>query len=411
MLVFAQELIRIPTVNPPGDCYAPCARVIGDALGADGLTVEYFQADDAQEHSARYPRLNVVARRGSARPCIHLNGHLDVVPAGSGWTRDPFAGEVDAGRLYGRGASDMKAGLAAARFAAVALARAGIELAGSIELSATVDEESGGWAGVAHLARIGRLTSAHVDAVIIPEPFGPSRICVGHRGVYWFEVTTRGRTAHGSMPFLGVSAIDHMDEVLHRLRTGLTPALQLRTTAMPVVPEAARRASLNVNAIVGGQPSDGTQSPCVADTCAAIFDRRFLEEESPDSVRGEIDDILREIARDVPDFQYALSDLLMFPPVRTPAASPLTAVLRGAVRDVLGSEAATVASPGTYDHKHVTRLGGIADCVAYGPGTLELSHQPDEWCAVDDMVRATQVLALSLLDLAGPLDLRRTGSD
>src|SRR5262249_48816164 len=149
---------------------------------------------------------------------VHLNGHIDVVPPGDGWTVDPFGGDVRGGRIYGRGVCDMKAGLAAAVFAVEAIARAGVAYPGTIEVSATVDEEGGGSAGVAHLAEIGRLAKPRTDFVIIPEPLNVDRICIGHRGVYWFELTTRGRVAHGSMPFLGVSAIDRMNEVLTAIR-------------------------------------------------------------------------------------------------------------------------------------------------------------------------------------------------
>jgi len=90
---------------------------------------------------------------------------------------------------------------------------------------------------------------------------------------------------------------------------------------------------------------------------------------------------------------------MIVPPVRTPEGSPLVAALERGVRHVLGRDATHVASPGTYDHKHVDRIGGIRDCVAYGPGILDLAHQPDEWCGIDDLVNATKVLALSILEL------------
>lgn len=401
IVALTQALIRVPTVNPPGDAYEPCAQLLGDTLRRMGFAIEYYTATQRPEHSEAYPRVNVVGRKRGRldRPCVHLNGHLDVVPVGEGWTLDPFAGVVRDGRIYGRGASDMKAGIAAAVFAAECVRRAGVELLGTVEISGTVDEESGGWAGAAHLAQVGRLTSASVDHVIIPEPLEFDRICVGHRGVYWFEVTAHGRIAHGSMPFLGANAIEHMGELLHDIRGRLQPALAARVTAMPVVPAGARHATLNINSITGGQSGHDVQSPCVADTCRAIFDRRFLPEESFERVQGEIADVLAELQLRVPEARFSLRDLMVVHPVRTPEGSPLVASLQRGVADVVGREAAIVASPGTYDHKHVTRIGGIDHCVAYGPGRLELSHQPDEWCDIEELVRATQVIALSLVDL------------
>jgi succinyl-diaminopimelate desuccinylase len=401
LVAFTTELVRIPTINPPGEAYEPCARLIGDRLSRAGFSIEYFVAEGRPEHTSRYPRVNVVgARRGATRgPVVHMNGHIDVVPAGAGWTVDPFAGLVRDGKIYGRGACDMKAGLAAAFFAAEALRRANVPLAGAIEISGTADEESGGFAGVAWLAERGRIAQGKTDYVIIPEPLNVDRICIGHRGVYWFELTLGGRIAHGSMPFLGVSAIDAMAHVLEAIRTELQPALAARTTAMPVVPEGARHATINVNGIDGGQPVDGIQTPCVADSCRAVFDRRFLIEEGFEASKREIESVVRRAVQSMPDVTCELRDLMVVHPVVTPAGSPLVAALDGAIRTVLGKPAGLVASPGTYDHKHVARIAGVPHCVAYGPGELEIAHQPDEWCRIDDLVNATKVLAIATLRL------------
>ncbi|MGB2712794.1 MAG: acetylornithine deacetylase/succinyl-diaminopimelate desuccinylase family protein [Vicinamibacterales bacterium] len=400
IVAFTSQLIRVPTVNPPGDHYTECAHIIGAKLESCALDVDYLPAEGAAEHTATHPRINVVGlRRGrSLRPAVHLNGHYDVVPPGEGWTVDPFGGVVRDGRIYGRGACDMKGGIAAAIFAAEAIRRAGVELHGSIEISATPDEESGGFAGVAWLADHGRLTSARIDHVIIPEPMNVDRISIGHRGVYWFEVTTHGRIGHGSMPFLGVNAIDQMSHILDRIHLTLLPTLAARSTAMPVVPEAARHATLNVNGIAGGQPIDGIQTPCVADLCRAVFDRRFLLEEGFEQTRSEICQLLEEVAAEH-DIRYVLRDLMVVHPVLAPADSPVVTALERAIQAILGRPGVQVASPGTYDHKHVDRIGGIRNCVAYGPGILDLAHQPDEWCAIEDLVNATKILALAVLEL------------
>jgi succinyl-diaminopimelate desuccinylase len=398
---FTAELIRIPTVNPPGNAYAECAQVLGARMLACGFETAYVAAEGRPEHTPTHPRINVVGRRRGRRdrPTVHLNGHIDVVPAGSGWTMDPFGGVVRDRRIYGRGACDMKAGIAAALYAAEAIRRTDVALNGTIELSGTVDEESGGFAGVAYLAEHKRLSADQVDYVIIPEPLNVDRVCIGHRGVYWFEVETRGRIAHGSMPFLGVNAIDHMAAVIDHLHHDLASLLATRTTTMPVMPEAARHATLNINGIAGGQAVDGIQTPCVADVCRAVFDRRFLPEEDFVSVKREIETLLTRLRRTRPDLDVAIRDLMVVPPVRTPEGSPLVHTLEQNIARVLGRPATQVASPGTYDHKHVDRIGGIRHCVAYGPGILDLAHQPDEWCGVDDLVNATKVIALTLLEL------------
>jgi len=402
VVAFTTELVRLPTVNPPGEGYEECARTIGDRLRRGGLAVEYLPAEGRPEHTRRHPRLNVVGTRaGKGRGrVVHFNGHFDVVPAGEGWTVDPFGGEVRDGKIWGRGAGDMKAGLAAAVYAVEGLRRAGVETAGALEVSGTVDEESGGFAGVALLAEMGRIARGRTDYVIIPEPLGVDRICIGHRGVWWFEVELRGRIAHGSMPFLGVSAIDHMAALLEAVRVELQPALATRRTAMPVVPEGAGRATLNVNALVGGQPADGIQTPCVADRCRAIFDRRFLVEEGLEGARAEVAALLERVAARISGFRYEIKDLMIVHPVRTPEGSPLVAALGRAISEVRGRDATLVASPGTYDQKHVARIAGVEHCVAYGPGILELAHQPDEWCGVRDLVDSTKILALAALELS-----------
>jgi len=151
------ELIRFPTVNPPGEAYVPCVEHIGKRLAGRGFTVEYVRAEGATGDTDRYPRLNVVARLEgrSPGPTVHFNGHIDVVEAGHGWTVDPYAGVVKDGRVYGRGACDMKGGLAAAIVAAETYADVVPDFPGAIEISGTVDEESGGFGGVAYLAHVG----------------------------------------------------------------------------------------------------------------------------------------------------------------------------------------------------------------------------------------------------------------
>jgi len=403
---FAARLIRFPTVNPPGAGYRDCAEFIGQRLTSLGFHVEFIEPRGRPEHTAEHPRVNVLGSLVGDRsgPCIHLNGHFDVVPPGDGWTVDPFGGVIRDGRLFGRGAADMKAGLAAAIFAATAIRRAGADVPGTIEVSATVDEESGGFAGVAHLAEIGRIARDRTDYVIIPEPFGVERICLGHRGVYWFRVTARGRTGHGSMPFLGHSAIDDLAVVLSRVREELAPAVAQRISAMPVVPARARTGSINVNSVEGGQSgaSDDPcwQTPCVADRAEAVFDRRFSIEEDFESVRLEMEKLLDALQAEDAERHYELEDLMVAEPNMTPEESPLVAALRGAVQTVLGRDAELVASPGTYDQKHVRRIAGVEHCVAYGPGKLEQAHQPDESCAIDDIVTSARVMALAMLELS-----------
>ena len=118
---FAAQLIRVPTVNPPGEAYRDCAELLGRKLSEFDFDIKYVEADGRPEHTSAHPRVNVIGLRSgtSPRPLVHFNGHFDVVPAGDGWTLDPFGGIVRDGKLYGRGSADMKAGLAVRFFSGV----------------------------------------------------------------------------------------------------------------------------------------------------------------------------------------------------------------------------------------------------------------------------------------------------
>ena len=403
MIAFLQDLLRVPTVNPPGENYIAGAEVIGGKLKEFSYETHYIEAEGTSEHTPRYPRVNVFGRvEGAApRPSLHFNGHFDVVPVGEGWTVDPFGAQIIDGRIYGRGASDQKAGIAASIFAVEAIRRCGLRLAGTVEQSGTVDEESGGFAGVAYLAHKGWIGRDKNDFVIITEPTDTNRVYLGHRGVYWFKVTTHGRIAHGSMPFLGVSAIDHLTEFLHGVTHDLKPKLATRRTAVPVEPQGSRFASINVNAVFGGQPEEGTQTPCVADRSGAIFDRRFLEEENFEEVKGEVVRMLEALREANPDFRYTLEDLMVVKPVHTDEGCELVQTLSGAIREVTRDRAVMAASPGTYDQKHVVRIANVAQCVAYGPGLLAQAHLPDEYCEIADIVASAKVMALTTIKLLG----------
>lgn len=403
LVQLTRDLIRIPTVNPPGDAYTPCAEFIGDRLRRRGFDVEYVRGVGAAGDSDRFPRTNVIARyegKGPG-PCVHFNSHIDVVAAGGGWSVDPFAAEVRDGKVYGRGACDMKGGLAASIIAVEALIDSGISFPGAIEISGTVDEESGGYGGVGYLAAKGYFSKPRVDHVIIPEPLNVDRVCIGHRGVWWSEIETYGRTAHGSMPFLGNCAVRHMGEVLHRIEHDLIPRLAGKRTKMPVVPEGARASTININSIHGGlaEEFEGLPSPMVPDSCRMVIDRRYLIEEDPEEVRREIVDILEALHRDRPGFAYSLRDVLSFEPTMTDPDAPVVRAVSAEIERVLGYPAQQVVSPGTYDQKHIVRVGHLKDCIAYGPGILDLAHQPDEFVVIEDMVHSAQVMAAAALRL------------
>ena len=411
LILLTQELIRIPTLNPPGEFYRDICEYIDKRLSKHGFNTNLIRAYGTPGDSDKYPRWNIVARREGTLPgdCVHFNSHIDVVEVGQGWTKDPFGAELIDGKIYGRGACDMKGGLAASIIAVEAFIEAYPQFHGAIEISGTGDEESGGYGGVAYLAEKGFFNPERVQHVIIPEPLNKDRVCLGHRGGWWAEIETFGEIAHGSMPFLGDCAVRHMGAVIDKFETELYPAMVQRHTEMPVVPDGARQSTMNINSIHGGQSEQdddftGLPAHCVPDSCRIVIDRRFLVEETLEDVRNEVENLLDQLKLERPRFDYELRELNSVLPSMTDKTAPIAASLARQIYQVLGKEADFVASPGTYDQKHIDRIGKLKNCVAYGPGILELAHKPDEYVGVEDMMVSVHVMARSLAELLGPKD-------
>ncbi|MDG1504630.1 MAG: acetylornithine deacetylase/succinyl-diaminopimelate desuccinylase family protein [Planktomarina sp.] len=411
LILLTQELIRIPTLNPPGEFYRDICEYLDKRLSKHGFNTNLIRAYGTPGDSDKYPRWNIVARREGKLPgdCVHFNSHIDVVEVGQGWTKDPFGAELIDGKIYGRGACDMKGGLAASIIAVEAFIEAYPQFHGAIEISGTGDEESGGYGGVAYLAEKGFFNPERVQHVIIPEPLNKDRVCLGHRGGWWAEIETFGEIAHGSMPFLGDCAVRHMGAVIDKFETELYPAMLQRHTEMPVVPDGARQSTMNINSIHGGQSEQdddftGLPAHCVPDSCRIVIDRRFLVEETLEDVRNEVENLLDQLKLERPRFDYELRELNSVLPSMTDKTAPIAASLARQIYQVLGKEADFVASPGTYDQKHIDRIGKLKNCVAYGPGILELAHKPDEYVGVEDMMVSVHVMARSLAELLGPKD-------
>ena len=155
---------------------------------------------------------------------------------------------------------------------------------------------------------------------------------------------------------------------------------------------------MNINAIHGGQTDDysGLPSPNVPDTCRMVIDRRFLLEETLGEVKDEIVTVLDRLKDSRKKFDYTIRDIMEVLPLMTERDAPVAAAVAEGIREVFGREPEYVISPGTYDQKHVTRIGHLHDCIAYGPGILDLDHRPDEWVGIADMVESAKVMAVSL---------------
>lgn len=409
LIVLTQELIRIPTLNPPGAYYRQICDYLDRRLTGRGFATHLIRATGTPGDSETFPRWNIIASHDGAQSgdCVHFNSHIDVVEVGRGWTVEPFGGEIHDGKIYGRGACDMKGGLAASIIAAEAFIETHPGYHGAIEISGTADEESGGYGGVAYLAEQGYFDPKRVQHVIIPEPLNKDRICLGHRGGWWAEIETKGEIAHGSMPFLGDCAVRHMGAVLSEFEDKLFPAMAQRRTDMPVVPDGARQSTMNINSIHGGQAEQdpdftGLPAHCVPDSCRIVIDRRFLLEEPLEQVRAEVTALLEGLKATRADFDYEITELNSVLPSMTDRDAPVVQTVAQAIEDVMGKPPEYVASPGTYDQKHIDRIGKLKNCIAYGPGILELAHKPDEYVGIQDMIDSAKVMGRALETLLPP---------
>ena len=402
---FLQGLLRIPTVNPPGQAYPECAAYLGEHLRTLGYAVEYMKLTPAEgaelaPFGEGLPRMNVLGRLDGPQgtPVLHFNGHMDVVPVGPGWSTNPFGGEIRNGRIFGRGASDMKGGIAAQIYAVEAIRRAGLQLQGTVEQSGVVDEESTGNrnAGMGYLVEHGYISSERTNYVVITEPLNVDNICLGHRGAIWGEISTFGRQSHGSTPEQGINAIEHMASFIDEVTYELKPRLQQRLNSQPVVPPSASAASISFNMVQGGMNINS-----VPDGCTVAFDRRLVIDEELDDARRELQAILERLASTIPGFRYSYKERYAALPTWVSANTPLVHAFTSAIQEVIGRAPGYVSSPGTDDQRFVVHNAGIEQCIVYGPGEITQAHIVDESLALDDLLTAIKVMALATATLLG----------
>jgi succinyl-diaminopimelate desuccinylase len=388
-----RALVQLPTINPPGDGYEAFVHDFAARLDALGYATEVHRVPEADlatlaPHAGGLPRPNLLATlENRAGPTIHLNGHYDVVPVGNDWTTDPFAAELRDGWIYGRGAADMKSGLAAQVIAVEALKR--VDWAGRIVQSAVPDEETVGVrnAGMGWLVEQGLIEA---DALIITEPFGPDGVGIGHKGAIWGEITLHGKQAHGSSPRLGVNAVEAMARYLTRIDADLRPLLEERVTELGVTPPEPH-STLSFDTIHGGAATN-----IVPDRCSVTFNRRLLPGEDLDEARDELLNPLKDLG-----LPYDYREIYSTPPTLVGEEEPVVQAACRAVRD-LGLEPRILISAGSDDQRFVVQGAGITNSLIYGPGTTGLSHVSDERISVEDLVLGTKGLALILADLLEP---------
>jgi succinyl-diaminopimelate desuccinylase len=394
---FLSEFVSIPTENPPGLMYSEGATFLQQALTERGYDVE--EVTVPQDVVARYypdraehPRVNVLGHRHYGDgPTLHFTGHFDVVPAGEDWTHDPYAPVLEDGNLYGRGTSDMKAGIAASLLAVDALEAVDAELSGTITQSMTVDEETGGFTGLGYLVE--EEYFADTDYCIYTECFDSSRVCLGHRGVLKFTVTAQGRKAHGCMAHDGENAITAMTDLLTRIED-YREQLHMRTTDLPVTPPESRRADISATMLDAGYSEN-----VVPDRCSATFYRVLVPGESVADARAEITDRLTS-AQNATGATFEYEEIMFAEPTAVPRDCTLSQAVARGIEHHHG-DVEFVISPGSDDQRFVVNDAGIEDCIVYGPGLLDQAHVEDEYVPVDEIITAATVMATTAIDLLG----------
>jgi acetylornithine deacetylase/succinyl-diaminopimelate desuccinylase family protein len=376
LLDLAQRLISIPTENPPGN----------ERLAAEFLA-DYFAdngwAFDVSEAAPGRPNVVVRIDGRTAGPRLIFDGHLDVVPAGDGWVNEPFSPVIRDGRLIGRGAADMKGGLAAMIAAAEAVQRADIGLRGGLTLAVVADEEEGG-SGTWQLVRAG----LHGNWAIVPEPTELQPV-VAHKGSANIHVRIQGSAAHASTPEQGVNAIDQAGVLITRF--GELNA-QLRSRRHPLLGHS----TLTACTITGGF-NDYT----VPAACRLTLNRRLVPPETEPDVLAEVSAVLDRQARADPAFVGDVHVRAFTPPMETDVHSPVVLALRSAAARVQGADPGVSGWSATCDASILSHEAKIAT-VVFGPGSIaQDAHRPDESVAVSDLAACARIFAITIAQLLG----------
>jgi succinyl-diaminopimelate desuccinylase len=385
---FLAELVKVPSDNPPGDCAAHAARA-AELLENLGFAVERHPVPaDVVRANGMLSATNLVVReRFGPGPTVALNAHGDAVPPGMGWTMDPYGAGIRDGFMYGRGVAVSKSDFATYSYALLALKACGAKLAGTVELHFTYDEEAGGAVGPAWLLaqRISRPDFA------ISAGFAYA-ITTAHNGCLHLEVEITGRSAHAARPETGVDALEAATGVLGDLYA-------IRKTY------AARRSKvvgIDSPTLTVGLISGGINTNVVPDKVAFRVDRRITPDEDPAEAEGTLTQQIRASAAKWPGIGCSVRRILLAVPfVPIPGQETLVAAIARHATPIMGEEVKPQGVP-IYTDARLYSTAGIPT-VLYGAGPHTLleanGHRADEKLRLDDLFRATRVVALALADL------------
>ncbi|MFQ5950615.1 MAG: M20 family metallopeptidase [Candidatus Geothermarchaeales archaeon] len=385
LLEFTRELVRIPSVNPPGDV-SEAAEVLRSKVEGLGMETRLVEP--------RKGRVNVLAElkgRGEG-PTLLFNGHTDVVPEGDAtlWSVDPFSGEVKEGWLYGRGSSDMKGALASIATAVEAVVNSDLDLEGSVAFHGVADEEVGGGFGTRYLTRkhmvladLGVVAEGSVfDGVIALRP--------AVRGVCWIRLETRGKAAHASNPGRGVNAVLSMSKLLLALQD-----LRLDLGHHRYLPDP----TLSPGTVIKG----GVKTNIIPELCTAEVDARTIPGVSEQMILGEVEKVMEKLKAKDPSFVGKAEIVISGKPAEISVHHQVVKVARGAAKMVVGYEPPLRGGSGSNDSSYLIHNAGVPTICGFGPGdhTLSNAHGADEKVSVKELVNFAKIYALMIAGICG----------
>ena len=384
-----RALVRIPSVYRPGETGANEAEVasfVEEWFRREGLPVE------VQEVAPGRPNvLSWIGEKGPGRRCLLLEGHTDVVTEGDAaeWTWPPFGGELRDGRIYGRGAADMKSGLAAAMVTLAAFKRAGVTPAGKLVVGALVDEEDG-MIGVRHLVKTP--AGRELDAAIICEP-EENELCLEQRGVVWARIRARGHMAHGAMPEAGANPITALGALLREV-----PALEKQLRKLCEKSRHLKPPTVTPTIVQGPPRGVGApQSNVIPALAEMTLDVRLTPGIDAEGVRGELEALCRKAEAGVPGVKLEWEPVNAFRlATSVDKAEPIAQAMMHGVRKATGRAPRYGGVPGSTDGTILRMELGIP-IVTCGPGNRLIPHQVDEYVEVRELVEAAKIYAASAL--------------
>jgi len=387
-VAFLQQVVQVPTDTPPGN-NAPHAERVAQLLQAYGWEAERHAVPSDQVVAYGMQSItNLIVRRpyGAGGPTVALNAHGDVVPPGDNWTYPPYGAQVSDGYLYGRAAAVSKSDFATYVFATRALEALGIPLKGQLELHFTYDEEFGGLLGPGWLLEQ-QLTKPDF---VIAAGFSYN-IVTAHNACLQLEITVHGKSGHGAMPETGIDALQAASKILNAIY-GQLPELKKIKSTVP---------GIDSPTMLVGRIDGGTNTNVVPGKVTMKMDRRMIPEEDPVAVEAQVRALIEAAVQDEPGIRIEIRRLLLSHALRPlPGSEQLVANLQKNAQAILGETIPAQGTPLYADARLYGEHGIPAVLYGAGPRTVPESNakKADERLALEDLRRASKIVALTLLD-------------